>query len=601
MHGKTIQLNSKRLCWVIFLKTLVVLLFTATVQTGYSQDLRFITDTLPETASPEEKMKNWLTLAYNLHKQDAEQAEIYIQKALTLAKEVNNTDVQGLAYGQLGWIYVYRNDREQAEQIFEKAFDFLIQSEDTSKHGTAYEYLGSIARLKNDPEKAMEHMLQALDIFTQVDSKYGMASSHRFVAGLLLNAGNHKAAVRHLIASRDLYKELGHPDEVINSNNDLAYNYSRMGDYEKAKVIYDSNLVQGRAIGDTNNIRITLLNLGVLYYDLEDFQKAIEYLKESLVLWNQFGRHEVMAQVQYNLGASYLALKNYEEALSHLQQADMLADSTNSFLDLRANIYENLSEVHYALGNLKDAYAYAKQFRVAGEQLLFDKTDGEIATMEAEFEAKLQEREVKQLEEQAARATERRNVIIVILAQLLLIILLLFFRLRLKRKKDQEIAAIQARTAALEKDRLEDEIAFDQKKLASFSLQLIQRNDLVHGLSERLGELIGNNGNGDLVPELIKLKKDLYLMRSQQKDWEEFELYFEQVHHGFFEKLKKDFTSLTTKDLRLAALLKLQMTSKEISRIMDIAPSSVEMSRYRLRKKLEVPKSQRLSDFITTF
>jgi DNA-binding CsgD family transcriptional regulator len=85
---------------------------------------------------------------------------------------------------------------------------------------------------------------------------------------------------------------------------------------------------------------------------------------------------------------------------------------------------------------------------------------------------------------------------------------------------------------------------------------------------------------------------------SIDKDWEDFRLQFEQVHQGFFKQLKDQCPELSTSELKLCALIKLNLSMKETPTILGISPESVKTARYRLRKKLQLSHEENLIDFI---
>ena len=82
------------------------------------------------------------------------------------------------------------------------------------------------------------------------------------------------------------------------------------------------------------------------------------------------------------------------------------------------------------------------------------------------------------------------------------------------------------------------------------------------------------------------------------RDWENFNRHFDQVHQGFLGKLKATHPALTSNDLRLSAMLKLNLNSKEVAGIMNISPESVKKARHRLRKKLNLPEESDLHSFM---
>ncbi len=85
---------------------------------------------------------------------------------------------------------------------------------------------------------------------------------------------------------------------------------------------------------------------------------------------------------------------------------------------------------------------------------------------------------------------------------------------------------------------------------------------------------------------------------NSEGQWEEFRWYFEKSHPGFFDRLVHTYPILTSRDLKLCAYLKLQLSTKEISSLLNITSKSVEVSRTRLRKKLRLKRSDGLANFL---
>ncbi len=83
-------------------------------------------------------------------------------------------------------------------------------------------------------------------------------------------------------------------------------------------------------------------------------------------------------------------------------------------------------------------------------------------------------------------------------------------------------------------------------------------------------------------------------------EWNDFKKKFEFVHRGFFARLRHKYADLTEGEMRLMALLKLNLSSKEIANMLGISADSVIKSRYRLRKKIGIDSEQPLEEFVTS-
>ncbi len=103
--------------------------------------------------------------------------------------------------------------------------------------------------------------------------------------------------------------------------------------------------------------------------------------------------------------------------------------------------------------------------------------------------------------------------------------------------------------------------------------------------------------NSPLFRRLIKLIDYSFNL---DQDWDEFKMYFEGVHKDFFTKLKNRHPELSVGELRLSALIRLNMNLKEVATLLSISPDSVKTARHRLRKKLNLSEENNLTDYLIT-
>ncbi|MEX0287603.1 MAG: Two component regulator three Y domain-containing protein [Flavobacteriaceae bacterium] len=161
---------------------------------------------------------------------------------------------------------------------------------------------------------------------------------------------------------------------------------------------------------------------------------------------------------------------------------------------------------------------------------------------------------------------------------------------RLHREQEEHLAQ-------LEKDKLAKEIKLKQKELASTTMNVAKKNELILELKNLL---LMNKDKFQNQQRYRLFMKKLNKSIDDTEDWKRFEVNFKELHEDFFEVLLHRYPGLTPKDLKLCAYLKMNLSSKEIAPLMGITTRGVEIHRYRLRKKLNIDGSQNISKFLIT-
>lgn len=159
-----------------------------------------------------------------------------------------------------------------------------------------------------------------------------------------------------------------------------------------------------------------------------------------------------------------------------------------------------------------------------------------------------------------------------------------------KKEQEEEIERVK-------QEKLLNEIKHKNKELASSTLHLLQKNQTIKTLKNKFDELNDQIKNPNVKKELNNI---LSIFRSDlrvDEDWDKFSFYFDQVHYDFIKKLKAKYPELSTNDHKLCAYLKMNLSTKEIAPLLNISVRGVEISRYRLRKKLQIERSVNLNDF----
>lgn len=162
-----------------------------------------------------------------------------------------------------------------------------------------------------------------------------------------------------------------------------------------------------------------------------------------------------------------------------------------------------------------------------------------------------------------------------------------------KSRNEIKLARLQNEKEIMElkNEQLEKENKNKSNELAASTMSIIKKNELLNQIKEQLSKI----GDVKLVKPVIKtIDQNL----NQRKTWELFQKAFNNADQDFFKKLNEYHPNLSPNDMKLCAYLRLNLSSKEIAGLINISPRSVEVKRYRLRKKLELDNNENLTNYI---
>jgi|TARA_B110000914_G_scaffold223514_1_gene239150 DNA-binding CsgD family transcriptional regulator len=162
-----------------------------------------------------------------------------------------------------------------------------------------------------------------------------------------------------------------------------------------------------------------------------------------------------------------------------------------------------------------------------------------------------------------------------------------------KKEKELEIKQLENEQQLMHFKNLDLQKDIDSKnrELGLSTMNLIKRNELLGTIKKELGSTKDKDG----ITTVIKL---INTNLNTSNDWKLFEEAFKNTDKGFMKKLKHKHSNLTSNDLRLCTYLRLNLSSKEIAPLLNISIRSVEVKRYRLRKKMNLPHEASLSSYI---
>lgn len=209
-------------------------------------------------------------------------------------------------------------------------------------------------------------------------------------------------------------------------------------------------------------------------------------------------------------------------------------------------------------------------------------------------------------------ATRTSKLIYALICILSIVFLLFYQNQRYKRKaiqaeEDNQQALIEKelqKEKALkqfEEEKIKSELQHTNSLLAASTMNLVVKNEFIETIKEKLVGVIAIGKNKEANLALKRIIKDIDKTLKIREDWAQFEYHFDQVHGDFLSRIREEFPELTPNEQKLCAFLRLNLNTKDISNIMGISLRSVEVSRYRLRKKIGLNNRENLTKYMLEY
>ena len=432
-----------------------------------------------------------------------------------------------------------------------------------------------------------------------------------------LGANKNKESIVYFTDANELFIPLRDSFNIRKCYNNIGMAYKQMGDTLQAIKNYNKSLEISRAANYKSGIATSLINLSGLYSGKGEIIKAESFLLESLDIGKELSNKQYTSTSNQNLSSIYLELGEYKKALEYAKSARKIIGETNE-LDLLEENTMLLSNIYDKLGNYTKSIKYLREYIIIHDSLFNTDNTERFNRLQIEFETSKKEQEIilltKDRENQLLEnkiLKNRQNTFIVVIFLILVLVIIIGLLIIVKRKKDRqiqrqkeivhkkekELAKADLEKSKLKEIELQQSILYKSKQLSTHALHMMQRNTMLHEMQLGIKALSKKADIND-KPGFKQINLQINQSLRSHKDWDVFKLYFEDINKNFYKKLKEINPDLTTNDHRLCALIKLNMNSKEMASVLNVAPNSIKSSRYRLKKKLGLDVEADLEEFI---
>lgn len=461
------------------------------------------------------------------------------------------------------------------------------------------------------------HYAQALDFYLHADKLFSQQNNKDLLAGNFNKMGQLNYYTKQLVNSRNFYNKALYLYRQTGNVKGQAEALGNIGHLFEKRQHYDSAFYYQRlALNNYNKIYFKeglakiYENLGSIYEDLARYDSAYVCFDRSKRLYDESKNSIGSIEVINNLGDVLRKTGRYAQSIKQTRTAYNLAQQTHNLYQL-ASSSRDLGKSYQLLKQMDSAYYYIELSRRYSLDVYSKESLNQTAFLQVLYDINKKSDEITRLN--AIRQTNRIITIAVITIVILLIIIgvVIFSRQRLKisdQKKlaeqnrsifeaQSELMQLELRNKKLEEESLKQQLELKGRELSSHTLNLLRNNQLLEDMRNTLQEMVKEDKR-DQKRQMQQIIVQINQSFNHEQQWKEFTSAFEQVHQSFFENLRNQSYDLTSADIRLIALLKVNLDSKDIASLLGISLDSLRVSRYRLRKKLNMEQGENLSTFI---
>ncbi|MGQ1784870.1 MULTISPECIES: tetratricopeptide repeat protein [unclassified Saccharicrinis] len=533
----------------------IIIIYISTISTSYIHAIQKQEDTY--------RLYN---KANKLISEQPDSALIMLKSILDNAQDIDDSLLLNTYY-HLGKLSTQLQNFSEAFDYFEQALhtsevvkDFIMKARCAQELGNLYTQFG---------KEAISHNFHILSLnLNKLLYKNAIVTSNSVT-------GSHYHLAMHYRKFNKLQLALAHLDtcEIIGIKDKHIKIYMNYHRGEQACIYND--------LGRTDSSKVILHRISEEIEDNLNNPQIQDHVKGYL------------SMIYYYLGNAYKIENNYLSAIKFYTQSLQLNQEYGLYNNIRSDVLENLAYAEFNVNRFRQSYIDLKQSKALSDTSfnISSLRNNTLIEIKSKYKDQLEQQELELLAKDKVVAEQRRSLLLIrsLLLGLLLIIFIsmLFYRNHVQRRRFK----LEKADMQLKRKEANEALEIKNKELTAFTLKLIDKEETIDELLKRLKEGKTEASSVESIEKSIKA--------SSTALWDEFNTRFVEVNSGFYERLQQQYPDLSKTERKHCALIRLNFSGKEMAHLLGISVTSVHVSRYRLRKRFELEKSQNLTNFIS--
>ncbi|WP_299212140.1 tetratricopeptide repeat protein [uncultured Aquimarina sp.] len=491
---------------------------------------------------------------------------------------------------------------DQGRDLMNQTLQFIDSIPSPSAHflkqkARILDVLGKYESRQTNYKNSLDLRLQALKIREKLQDSFEIARSYHSIAMIFRYQKEYDKSKKYFLKSIDIQERHVDSSQLARTYNMLGviYYYTKQNDsamhYYQLSKNYSPTLKDKAKSND---------NIATIYYTTGKYEKAIALYEETVYIFKSTKDYNFLSNTLMHLAKIHSDLGKYQEALSYMDEALDYAKKQGNTSKFPI-IYQLRSHIYEQMGNYKNALGFYKTHKYYYDSIFNVKNAKKITALELNYQFQKEkladslqfanEKSELKLKNEAQQATNRLYITLLLLVSAGIIILLIFVNNRRKLNKER-----------FKKEQLEKELLDEQLKHTTYQAkQLVADNKMrLQFKQEFLSKLKKVKQHADAVDvsDFQSLISDLNAQISTESKFDSIGDNIEQLDEAFNQKLRDLYPDLTKSEREICALMRMNLSLKEIMVIRNVTMGSIKASRHRIRKKMGLHREQELEQAI---
>lgn len=554
------------------------------------QKIALLEEQLAQTNDTEEQLQLMFQLIDFLGVRDLNAAHKYALQAVQLAEQLRHPRYIAQSLYHLGVVETPLVKTPEIYDYLQRALSMWNELGDEVMSGKVLHLIANLHLGKGEQDKALDILLANIKRFETHQQTHWLLHSLLGLSTLYKQQGDFSLALHYLFRATQAVEDITSPVRYNQWMSLCCYNlaivYAMLEEKDKAMEMFLKSLQLRRENGERIAEAGILHGLGTLLMKMQRYDEAYKYLQETLdILRNLAPNKSLEVHCLVSLGTVMEGTHNTARAIVYYKQALALGHSYGTGSEACCMALRQIGGIYRTNQNYEKAIRWLKKALATARKSGLRQNEYTIIKDMAEIYEELDD--IKKALYYHKRYAEQKESVFGIQQQKAIT----SEQVKFAVSKEQ----VEKEKYRSEKEQLTIEVEKKKQELVKTSLQLAQKTEFLKQVKKQVRDMLrSRNGKAILLRHLLQ---EIQQNVVSEQEWQLFEQQFEQTNDEFISRLAQRFPYLTPAELKVCALLKINMNTKEIARMLSLSSRTVDFHRNNIRRKTGIDNSTSFTAF----